>query len=96
MTRVLNFFGGLEKSVAVIAIALASLLPLIAMGTRLAGIRGIPGSVVFDHLEAECALHIEHEPKFTLCARALGQVFSVTRDFGRARKWLGRRGLQDL
>ncbi len=53
------------------------------------GIAPLPGSVVFDHLETECALHLEREPKYTLCARALGQVFSVTRDFGRARKWLG-------
>ena len=39
--------GSLEKAVAVLAISLASLLPLIAMVTRLAGVRGIPGSVVF-------------------------------------------------
>jgi hypothetical protein len=54
-----------------------------------AGIDPLPGSAVFDHLEAECALHIERDPNLTLCARALGQVFSRTRDFGRARKWLG-------
>jgi tripartite ATP-independent transporter DctM subunit len=39
--------GGYEKAVAVLAISLASVLPLIAMATRLAGVRGIPGSVVF-------------------------------------------------
>ena len=54
-----------------------------------AGVAAMPGGAVFDHLEAECVLHLEREPKYTLCARALGQVFSVTRDFGRARKWLG-------
>ena len=54
-----------------------------------AGVDPLPGSVVFDHLEAECALHIEREPTLTLCARALGQVFSATRDMSRARKWLG-------
>jgi hypothetical protein len=54
-----------------------------------AGVQPLPGSAVFDHLEAECALHIEREPGLTLCARALGQVFSMTRDVGRAGKWLG-------
>lgn len=53
------------------------------------GVEPLPGSTVFDHLESECALHIEREPRFTACARALGQVFSATSDFARARKWLG-------
>lgn len=54
-----------------------------------AGIGAFPGSVIFNHLEAECGLHLERDPKLTLCARALGQVFAATRDFSRARKWLG-------
>jgi hypothetical protein len=49
----------------------------------------LPGSAVFDHLEAECGLHIEREPNLTLCARAMGQIFTRTRDIARARKWLG-------
>jgi hypothetical protein len=53
------------------------------------GVAPLPGSAVFDHLEAECALHIEREPEFTLCTRALGLVFTLTRDNVRARKWLG-------
>jgi hypothetical protein len=53
------------------------------------GVPLIPGPAVFDHLEAECALHLEREPQFTLCSRALGQVFAATHDYGRARKWLG-------
>ncbi len=53
------------------------------------GVQTLPGSVVFDHLEAECAAHLEREPKLTLCARALGQIFATTRDLPRARKWLG-------
>ena len=40
-------FGGAERAAAVLAISLAALLPLIAMVTRWAGIRGVPGSVVF-------------------------------------------------
>jgi hypothetical protein len=53
-----------------------------------AGIEPLPNSAVFDHLESECSLHIDREPKFTLCARALGLIFTRTRDFPRARKWL--------
>lgn len=47
MSRVWRILGTWERAAAVLAIALASLLPLIAMATRLAGVRGIPGSVVF-------------------------------------------------
>ncbi len=46
-----------------------------------AGVEPLPNSVVFDHLESECALHIEREPRYTLCARALGQVFTATSDY---------------
>jgi hypothetical protein len=53
------------------------------------GVEPLPGSAVFDHLEAECALHIERDPNLTLCARAMGQIFSRTRETVRARKWLG-------
>jgi hypothetical protein len=53
------------------------------------------GVAVFDsmqvlaHMEAECGLHIEKEPQYTRCARALGQVFSKIGDYGRAKQWLG-------
>jgi C4-dicarboxylate transporter, DctM subunit len=47
MTGAARILGRLERAVAILAISLACLLPLIAMATRLAGIRGIPGSVVF-------------------------------------------------
>ena len=47
MTRVWRTLGSGEKAVAVLAISLASLLPIITMVTRLAGVRGIPGSMVF-------------------------------------------------
>jgi hypothetical protein len=53
------------------------------------GVEPLPGSAVFEHLEAECALHIERDPNLTLCARAMGQIFTRTRDLARARKWLG-------
>ncbi len=54
-----------------------------------AGVQPLPNPAVFDHMEAECALHIDREPQFTLCSRALGLVFTLQRDTGRARKWLG-------
>jgi len=47
MTGAARILGRLERAVAVLAISLACLLPLIAMAARLAGVRGIPGSVVF-------------------------------------------------
>jgi hypothetical protein len=54
-----------------------------------AGVEPLPSSAIFDHLEAECALHIERDPSLTLCARAMGQIFMRTRNTARARKWLG-------
>jgi hypothetical protein len=42
-----------------------------------------------EHLEAECDLHIQHEPQYPRCARSLGQVFSRLSDFPRARRWIG-------
>jgi hypothetical protein len=45
---------------------------------------------VFEHLEAECDLHLEHEPQYPRCARSLGQVFSRAHEFGRARQWIGK------
>lgn len=54
-----------------------------------AGVEPLSNSAVFDHLEAECALHMERDPSLTLCARAMGQIFTRTRDTVRARKWLG-------
>jgi tripartite ATP-independent transporter DctM subunit len=47
MTGAARILGRLERAVAVLVISLACLLPLIAMAARLAGVRGIPGSVVF-------------------------------------------------
>ena len=47
MTGPARILGRLERAGAVLVISLACLLPLIAMATRLAGVRGIPGSVVF-------------------------------------------------
>jgi C4-dicarboxylate transporter, DctM subunit len=47
MTGATRNLGKVERAVAVLVISLACLLPLIAMATRLAGVRGIPGSVVF-------------------------------------------------
>jgi hypothetical protein len=44
---------------------------------------------VFEHLEAECELHIQHEPQYPRCARSLGQVFSQVGDYARARRWIG-------
>jgi hypothetical protein len=55
-----------------------------------AGVEAQPSLRVLDYLEQQCDAHLTHEPKFPRCARALGQVFSKTGDFVRARRWLGR------
>jgi len=53
------------------------------------GVTPLPQLQAIDHLEAECDLHIAHEPQYPRCARALGQVFSRIGDLPRARKWIG-------
>jgi hypothetical protein len=44
---------------------------------------------VFDHLEAECELHIRQEPEYPRCARSLAQAFTIIKDWTRTRRWLG-------
>ena len=53
------------------------------------GVTPLPPLQVLDHLEAECTLHIDHEPQYPRCARSLGQVFAKIGDLARARKWIG-------
>jgi hypothetical protein len=53
------------------------------------GVAPLPTIAVFDHFEAECALHIDHDRNLTLCARAMGKIFTRIQDYSRARKWLG-------
>jgi hypothetical protein len=43
-------------------------------------------SRIFDHLEAECSLHVNRDPEFSLCARTLGDFFFRARDLVRARR----------
>jgi hypothetical protein len=42
---------------------------------------------ILTHMEAECNLHLQHEPRFPACARALSQVFLQVGDQARARQW---------
>ena len=42
-----------------------------------------------DHMEAECALHIEHEPEYPLCARSLADLSLRAGDNERAKRMLG-------
>ncbi len=42
-----------------------------------------------EHMEAECALHIEHEPEYPLCARSLGDLSLRAHDNERAKRMLG-------
>ena len=45
-------------------------------------------SEMVPHLEAECYLHIERDPAFSLCARTLGDLFLRANDRERARRAL--------
>jgi hypothetical protein len=62
---------------------------LIFMRHPPAGVEALPPLRVLDHLEAECDLHIRHEPQYPRCARSLGQVFLKIGDPVRARRWIG-------
>jgi len=53
------------------------------------GVEVLDPAMALTHLESECALHLDREPAYTLCARALGTVFSATNQPSRARQWLG-------
>jgi hypothetical protein len=53
------------------------------------GVQPLDSLAVFDHLEAECGMQIDHQPGYPLCARSLGQAFSKIGLFDRARRWLG-------
>ncbi len=54
-----------------------------------AGIAPLDSLRVLDHMEEECGLHLEREPQYPGCARALGQVFARVGDLARARRWIG-------
>jgi hypothetical protein len=53
------------------------------------GVEPLNSLRVLDHLEAECELHIAHEPQYPRCARGLGEVFLKVGDRTRARRWIG-------
>jgi len=48
----------------------------------------IPKIQVLDHLEAECRLHIQHDPDLSLCARTLGDYLLRAGQKDRARRVL--------
>jgi hypothetical protein len=53
------------------------------------GVQVLDPSIALRHMELECQLHLDHEPQYSLCARAMAQVFSAVDRPGRARVWLG-------
>jgi len=67
MTRTWRILAGGEKGLSIVAISLMSLLPCIAMVTRLMGTAGIPGSVVFVQ-------------QLTLCVAFLGAALAASGD----------------
>ena len=56
------------------------------------GVAPLDSLRILTHMEAECDLHLQHEPGSPLCARALGQVFTQVGDQARARQWFERYG----
>jgi hypothetical protein len=55
-----------------------------------AGMATLNSLDVFDHMEAECNLHLAREPQYPLCARSLAEVFVKVGDQARAARWLAR------
>src|ERR1035441_3875265 len=53
-----------------------------------AGLTELDPARIFDHLDAECRLHMSHDPDLSLCARTLGDFFLRTGDPQRARRSL--------
>jgi hypothetical protein len=52
------------------------------------GMAALDASRVYDHLDAECRLHIAHDPDLPGCARTLGDYFLRSGDRVRARRAL--------
>jgi hypothetical protein len=52
------------------------------------GVSVLDKSQMVPHLEAECTLHVERDPAFSLCARTLGDLFLRSGDRERARRAL--------
>jgi hypothetical protein len=54
-----------------------------------AGVPALEKRRMVDHLEAECRLHVEHAPEFSLCARTLADLAMRSGDAERAKRMLG-------
>ena len=52
------------------------------------GMAALPPLRVDSHLEDECRLHVMRDPRFSLCARTLANLYLRARDRERARLWL--------
>ena len=61
---------------------------LVLMRDVPAGMPVLDASRILDHLDAECRLHIEHDPDLPGCARTLGDYFMRAGDRVRARRAL--------
>jgi hypothetical protein len=52
------------------------------------GVAELPPARLGLHLEAECIMHVERDPEFSLCARTLANLYMRAKDRERARRWL--------
>jgi hypothetical protein len=53
------------------------------------GVEPLDSLRIFDHMEAECQMHLDREPQIPRCARSLAQIYTQIGEFARARRWLG-------
>jgi len=49
----------------------------------------LDGARVFDHLEAECRMHVDRQPEYSLCERTLGYLYQRAGNRERALRALG-------
>jgi hypothetical protein len=60
---------------------------IVLMRTPPPGVTPLDSLRILSHMEAECQLHLQHQPDLPACARALSQVFLQIGDQTRARQW---------
>jgi hypothetical protein len=60
---------------------------IVLMRNPPAGVAPLDSLRILTHMEAECNLHLQHDPRLPACARALSQVFLQVGDQARASRW---------
>ncbi|MEO8597106.1 MAG: hypothetical protein ABI759_27555 [Candidatus Solibacter sp.] len=53
------------------------------------GVTPLPSPRIFDSMESQCQVILDHDPARPRCARSLANLFRNMRDLARARRWMG-------